>query len=564
MKKISILICAILFSCNAIPYKRAFPEFYIDQEKFAIKFDTSNQIIISNLPVEFQLAQHSGHLWTFIDGAGSVKLFSLNKNIQRNTKGKEFSQLFKKVKRDDNFIVFTPLAYPNVFCVMPNENIDNLYNESYFFSWLNYLDQWQTNEEFNEVKQKEYNDILISNFENKQLLSLLEFQIKEFLSNIKSKEELIEKIKEQIQLKKGNLNQKNASAKNKTINISNDPPHPFILKRKYEISIDPFIEILIRYNENLENELWASDQMEGGKYLDPELAEKIREINKILKNPTLVKNEDLKSKIISLKEKGFIQIVVTSGGRTPLRQADLYSKKKFNSNPVAKYLNSDHLFGQAADMSLPSSFENWESKNHQFLRSILSELGLIMNKKNDPVHFKLKNPNESYYVRRLAMSRAYSNKAKEIKQTQDIIRDQLIFDIKNIFTSKEILEKDIKNKNIELESKKTIFNSLSATYLILSKELTNLNAEEERKKAEEERRSRHEHDNDRDRGRDRGGFERPGVSAPDRERVGGSDGVTDKGERIDGGRMDHYDREGNYLGSDRLRDLGTRDYYDRK
>ena len=513
---LTITTLLISNSCRTVKYIDAYPDFYelTKTENGLIPVDAIPESLISTLPVNFQLAYYSGHLSCYSDYSGSLKLFSLNPLFQKAKKSKEFKKLLKSAQADNDIIVFTPIAYPNVFCVIPDEDIDNLLAETYFPSWLDYIDQWQTNEELNIQLNKSLQELIISNNEKEKVITTLENSIVEFDNKIKQTNENILRIKPEInaQRKKIGINEELPIDKLSLTDEKPDPRPPFNLRIPYSIDKDPFIDVIRKYTKDISDKPWATNQMEGGKYLDAELANKVQEINDKFNNPELITDLNLRNEVNNLKSKGFNGINVTSGARTPLRQAHLYSKAKSNKNPVAKYVGSQHMFGQAADMSLPDGWD-WESSNHKTLRTVLSKMGLSMNVSNDPVHFELANPLEATKSQKLAMARAYSSKAKSIKASQGAVKDNLVFEADKQAKQKEQLDKDIEAKKKEIENKSSIFNQVSAKYNELQRELESINAEIARREAEARRRevqSRRERE-----GRDH--FDRPRPSGPSKE-----------------------------------------------
>jgi len=514
---LTITTLLISNSCRTVKYTDVYPDFYevTKTENGLIPVDAIPESLISTLPINFQLAYYSGHLSCYSDYSGSLKLFSLNPLFQKAKKSKEFKKLLKTAQADNTILVFTPIAYPNVFCVIPDEDIDNLLAEAYFPSWLDYIDQWQTNEELNIQLNKSLQELIISNNEKGKIIASLENSIVEFDNKIKQTNENIVRIKPEInaQRKKIGITEELPIDKLNLTDEKPDPRPPFNLRIKYKIENDPFIEVVQKYTKDLSEKTWATDEMEGGKYLDAELAEKVQEINDKFNNPDLITDVNLRDRVKELKAQGFNGIKLTSGARTPLRQAHLYSEAKANKNPVAKYVGSQHLFGQAADLKLPENFKNWNSNNHKSLRTTLGKMGLAMDVSDDPVHFELANPSEGSKSQKLAMARAYSAKAKSIKASQGAVKDNLVFEADKLAKQKEQLDKDIDARKKEIENKSSIFNKVSAKYNELQRELESINAEIARREAEarrQEAQSRRERE-----GRDH--FERPRPSGPSKE-----------------------------------------------
>jgi hypothetical protein len=516
---LTITFILISNSCRTVKYTDAYSDFYepVKTENGLISVDAIPESLISSLPLNFQLAYYSGHLSCYSDYNGCLKIFNLNPLFQKAKKSKEFKKLLKLAHSDNTILVFTPIAYPNVFCVIPNEDIDTLLEETYFPSWLDYLEQWQTNEEINNQLNKSLQELLVSNYENEKINNFLENNLVEFDKKIKETNENINRIKLEIntQRKKLGINEElQLDNLNSTDEKFNTRP-PFNLRIRYSIETDPFIEVLKKYTKDVSDKPWATNEMKGGKYIDSELADKIQAINDKFNNPDLITDIKLRNEVKNLKSKGFNGIQVTSGGRTPLRQGHLYSESKSNKNPVAKYVGSQHLFAQSADMKLSEDFKNWDSDNHKSLRGTLSKMGLAMRVEDDPVHFELKNPSEGSKSQKLAMIRAYSKKAKSIKAAQGAVKENLVFESDKLTKQKDQLDKDIEAKKKEIENKSSIFTKISAKYNELQHELGSLNADIARKEAEA-RRTEAQSRRDRER---REYFNRPRPSDPSKDPI---------------------------------------------
>jgi uncharacterized protein YcbK (DUF882 family) len=248
------------------------------------------------------------------------------------------------------------------------------------------------------------------------------------------------------QSQKSNIEQKlQATLRAKTQHAPAMAP-PFELKGSYQFANDPFQRVLKEMMKDVSSKNWVTEQMQSGKYMDPELADQIDKANTILADPSLAKNIVLAADIRFLRQKGFSKILITSGARTPLRQAFLYSEASTNKNPVAKYTGSDHLFGQAADMQIPRGW-SWNSTEHKKLRSVLDRLGLSMKVSQDPVHFTPKSPSRDFSVRRILAIRAYLRRAHEIKTTQVSLKENLVFTELKITEQKAQLSSDIEARH---------------------------------------------------------------------------------------------------------------------
>jgi len=520
------IIIITTVSCTTYRFQQIFPAFYPYSDSEADELIPTDSIpfeLISNLPVDFQLSYYSGHVWCYADRQGKIKLLKANPLVQKAKLGNAFKSRLRAALSDDRFSVFTPIAYPNVFCVMPNESIDSLMDENYFNYWLRFIDQWQVRELEILALDSSYQRTIIANEDVKKQIIVVNSEIDNYRKNIRDTERNIQAIISEINRKRAALGIPPLAVEVfGTLsfgNASGDPP-PFDLRIGYNIDRDPFIDVVRTYTKDISDRTWASNQMEGGKFMDAELANKVQEINNKFDHPEIIQDASLAKDVQDLKELGFSGIKVTSGARTPFRQADLYSKAKRNKNPVGKYTKSGHMFGQAADMSLPDGW-GWGTSNHNKLRSLMSKMGVAMNVANDPVHFSLASPTVGARAQRLAMARAYAAKANEIRNAQGAVKENQIFNKEKIAEQKDQLTKDLSNRQKELEDQAWIFDKVSAKYIQKQRELQDLNAELERREAE---RRRQEEQRNRQREREpRGGrpsreFERGDVSSPSQER----------------------------------------------
>ena len=469
--------------------------------------DSIPESLIQALPNNFQLAYYTGHLWYYADWDGKIKLFKPNPLFQKAKKGAEFKRLLNSAKSDTSMLVFTPVAYPNIFCVMPNESIDTLFEETYFPAWLDYIDQWQDKEELNQKLNSSLQELIIANNEKGKVINALNNGIAEYDRKIAQTNQNIIHIIPEINAARKKLGL--AEIKNEIVAYDGDDPDPrppFNLRIPYDKSNDPFMDVVKRYSKDISDKPWATDQMEGGKYLDGELADKVQEVNDKFDKPESISDEGLRNQVKDLKAKGFKGINVTSGTRTPMKQAHLYSNAKSNNNPVAQYTGSMHLFGQAADMSLPAGW-GWGSPNHKALRGVLAKMGISMNVPNDPVHFSIGKPTQGTLSQRLAMARAYNDKAKAIKEGQAAVKDNLVFEAGKAGKQKDQLDKDIEAKTGEIEAKSSLFTRASARYNQLQRDLGSLNGEIARREAEARNKEREGHEH----------FDRPRPEAPAKE-----------------------------------------------
>lgn len=490
------LATILLGGCASYNFQEMFPAYYEEGQaspEGLIHQDRVPSELVDALPVDFQLAQYTGHLWCFRDNGGKTLFGEPWRSIQRNRWSDEFTEKLKSASDDDQYKVFTPSGYPQIFCVMPNVDTEQLFDETWFGSWLTYLSSWELSEIENESLIESNKKLAIRISDTQKIISQVNDSINAYDQKIKDTEKSITEIEALIGQRKSKLGMKILGL---DINSTRDLP-PFDPKVPYDKNKDPFLGVVKDGTEDVSKRSWATDQMSGGKYLDPELAKKIDDANRFFSNPENIADANLKQDIVALKNDGFHGIAVTSGARSPWRQAELYANAKKNGNPVGKYVRSDHMFGQAGDMSIPAGWQ-WNSPSHQKLRSVMSRLGLEMRVPNDPVHFTLASPSRSFYARRLAMVRAYMAKASQIKAAQGAVRENAIFDQTSLVEQKAKVEADLQARNVELTKRTDLFARISAVYLSKRSELQQLDAEISRREDEARRRAEREARRDRE------------------------------------------------------------------
>lgn len=486
----------LLSGCATYNFSEMFPAYYgegVASDDGLIFQEKLPSELLDALPVEFQLANYTGHLWCYRDNDGKTLFGSPWKSFQRTAWSDNFAEKLGRALADDQYRVFTPTGYPQVFCVMPNVDTEQLFDETWFGSWLTYISGWESNEIENEGLIESNKKLATQASELSKLIAQISESISTYDQKIKDKEAAITATESLIEQRKSKLGMKVTVL---SPDATKELP-PFDPKIPYDRGKDPFISVVTDGAKDVSDRSWATDQMSGGKYLDPELAQKIDEVNEAFANPEKISDKQLKEDIQSLKSSGFQGISVTSGARTPWKQATLYVNAKNNKNPVGKYVRSDHMFGQAGDMSIPSGWD-WNSKSHQNLRAVMNRLGVEMRVPNDPVHFTLASPSTSFYGRRLAMVRAYLAKASQIKASQNSIRENAIFDQSKIVEQKAKVEADLKARNAELTKKTDIFARVSAVYISKQQELQQLDAEISRREDEARRKAEREARRDRE------------------------------------------------------------------
>lgn len=474
----------LLGGCATYSFQSMYPSYYLgsqENDRGQIPSQSIPSELLESLPPDFELAYYTGHLWCFQDWEGKVHILNLSKALQRTQWGDKFQRQLNLAQEDERFRVFTPVGYPQAYCVVPNVNIFTLFNETWFEGWLTYLTEWEDAELENQAIL-ESNKKLVVDIENvRRTIGETDESIKSYETRIKGKEESIKGTESAIADRKSKLGMKFDS---KNLPEKKEPElPPFDPKMEYNREKDPFLSVVKDHTQDVSDKPWAGNQMEGGKYIDGELAQKIEEVNAAFSAPDKITDSELKKDVKELVKKGFTGISVTSGARTPWRQADLYSKAKKGGTPVGKYVRSDHMFGQAADMSIPPGW-GWKTGNHKYLRTVMQKFGLAMKVPDDHVHFTLANPSKSFLARRLAMVRGYHTKAQAIRAAQGAVKENAIFEQNKITEQKAKVETDLRSRRNELQRQSDIFVRVSSRYVELQQELQRLDAELARREAE--------------------------------------------------------------------------------
>ena len=503
-------VATFLAACATTPYRDAFPNHYSHLDKDGIiKGRALSGDVLSALPYEFQLAQLTGHLWCYADSTGSFSSLP-GGSIRKARQGDDSKRLANVVALDPRFAVFKPVGYPHLSCLRPDEEVDQLFAETWFPSWLVYFNEWGPAELANQKHADNAQKLAVEIGDLQRLIVSTNAAINDYAQQVAQQQALIASVDSQIARRQQVLAATpNALALPDTGAATELPP--FDPKIQYKKEQDPFYSVIEEGTQDVSSKDWSTNQMEGGKNLDAELAAKIDEVNALFADPELIVFKKIKDQVIAIKKKGFAKILTTSGARSPWRQADLYLKAKNNKNPVGKYLRSEHLFGQAADISLPVGW-GWNSAEHKQLREVLGNLGIAMTVSDDPVHITLQNPSRDFYARRLFLARAYLQRAQQLRLDQQAVADHFVTTQLAMITDRAKLSADLAARKNELADKTELFAKVSALYLGKLRELQQIDAEIARR--EEEARKREARKNDQDRN------PRPPPRRPDSETPG--------------------------------------------
>lgn len=487
-------IIGTLTSCRVYHSFQEMHPATFDQEKQnrgQLKIDSISLEIVEALPNQFQLAYYTGHLWIFADYDGGVYINKGKANKMRLVNSDSFEVNLQHARLDTNFLVFLPVGYPELFCVIPNESIDTLMKETYALSWLNFFDQWQNTELEIVLLSNQYEALLSEMYDIKAKMNHLDAALLDYTKKV-------EEINSRIAETRNQINNKRRQIGLQPLPLDDLPVHfmalllpasdgegpPFELKIGYNINKDPFIEVIKKFCKDVSEKEWATNEMEGGKYMDPDLAEKIEEVSKKFENPDLEPDPVVREEIKDLKRRGFTGPKVTSGARSPLRQAHIYSEKKKTGGKVAKYLGSQHFTGEACDIKIPEGW-SWGSDNHKKLRATFQKLGLSMPVSSDEVHVQLAEIPTNAQVKRLAMVRGYHKVAAKMKAAQQPIKEDILFKSGEVAEQKARLEKELADKEKMVQDASKKYENLKAILYDKLKELQSLVAEIARRLSEE-------------------------------------------------------------------------------
>jgi hypothetical protein len=182
----------------------------------------------------------------------------------------------------------------------------------------------------------------------------------------------------------------------------------------------------------------------------------------------------------AVHESGLTSIKLSSAARSPWHQATVIGPALAAGRPAAPYDNSNHMFGQAADIWMPAKEG---TPQYEAAKKVLAHFGLTLPVASDPVHVELAKPNASADATRLAMIRGCEAVARKIKEAQTVSREELLFVRDKLNEQKEQLNRDLNARRSEREKKTSIFNEVSAKYLQLTAEIARAQA---MKRAKEE------------------------------------------------------------------------------
>lgn len=468
-------------SCTKVPYPKAFPLHYgITQAEetsevggFAQPNSPPNVLgnnglltedVVATLPIDFALAHHVGYLRCLLDFEGYILIpgsdgrfnfpFS-NRFFARSNDFREFTNAWE----GKEYLRYDPVGYPNLSCFMPSEDPVEFFGLGWLTDWTNLVSSWQENELEIESLKTAVSNTYTLNASNALLLSGVNAEIADLNSKIAETEGQLVQAKQHLVSIQRSF-------------IVKEPEYPpFDPKIPYDKDIDPFYGVLKKFLLNVSSKPWLDLSQVSGPYVDHELAQVLDVVHETLSDPKKI--EKLPAEIRqAIVETGF-QLKVTSGSRTPWKQATEIPAAKAKNLPAADYSKSRHMFGQSVDIRQPYQEGTSEYNN---VKKILGHFGLNILPK-DRVHIYL--PRVSYWqkVNMLAMIREYKQVASNLRSNQSATKENLIFLKASAEKQKEQLEKDLAERRAERDNRAGVFERVSA-------ELRRVNSEIQRKEAE--------------------------------------------------------------------------------
>jgi hypothetical protein len=259
-------------------------------------------------------------------------------------------------------------------------------------------------------------------------------------------------------------------------------------------------------------------------YIDRELLQAVQDFNRAIADPLKSFPGDLGPKVLAI---GLGPIVLDSGARSLWRQGALAAEKKKQSTgtPTADYLESEHLFGLAADTTAtgkPWDVSNKEKRTPERLkawevvREAYAQYGLdIPVGLKDPNHVALMKYSRKTggfakaNGKRLAIMKAMERRAIEVSLSQDTTISGLSAANAQLVKEKERLITEVGNKREAIEQKTTMLQQLLQELSQAETEKAR-REEEARARAREQEAARHrEHSSERPRREPRPPLERP-------------------------------------------------------
>ncbi len=499
-----------LGGCTTYSVQSIYPSYYGDEATktgmplgpTAVPID-----LLAALPVEYQIAHYAGRLWCYVDWEAAAKVPRFSTVQVTLKRSDSFQHAVKAAIANPNREISQPVGFPHVACLRPAGPVENIFDEQWFAGWLLYLSEWDAVQFSIEERQKaifamhaQISDLNGAIVESDKQLKVLGERIAAATAEDKELDRKIGAARDEYEaVKAGN------KVNFQQLNVA--PLPPFNPKLEYKLARDPFADISAKYLKEVSGikdaagDNWATNEMEGGKFVDPELFEALERFHNEYLNPGTGTNPDVLSIIKELKDAGLKTIRIVSGVRSPYRQAHLVYAKDANENPVAQYVGSGHMFGQDVDIKFPKDDPafKWGSPLHQKLRTLVTYYGLVFGVRHDSPHVGLTRLTRTMLDRRLAMMKEYASRAAAIRDGQHILSAAQGAIFSELKGQSELLSSDLNKRLKQIEEQTGIFGQMDAVLARKRQELEGWREKtwherqeqkrRELERAEEERRS---------------------------------------------------------------------------
>ncbi len=444
--------------------------------------------VLVSLPIEFQAAQLTGYITCLVDSEGGVYTLGGTPGddgqyqVWMQARSSYFSELVQRLKEAGQ-LSFNPPGYPHIRCFRPEINPLAMFGKGWFYDWIDYLNAWQKRELELAALETRRTTLL-------DQLAARHVEISQVNDQIAALDQQIARKHQEIAADEERLARlKRKSGVNLLDSNTDRPAPPFNGEIEYDPEKDPFRTVQQDYLEDIRDRAWLDRNQSPSVYLDPDL---VTALDRLHTGITTGRTELPENVRQALGATGF-QLRVTSVSRTPWHQADTISSSASSGNLTARYDNSNHLFGQAVDISflwLPGGRAAATQETLNSLSIILAHFGLHFPLgMADKVHITLSSAPESWLAQRVAMARAYSHKARELRGDQENAKKTGIFATEKLESQLSQLHTDLQDRLKERKEKANIFQRINSHHINIRAQIRK---EEQRIDAERRQRD-HDH-----------------------------------------------------------------------
>jgi len=456
----TIFVSFLLAACQYTPFPEAFPSHFAAPsvhpyapELAAALRDAgieapagAGQVppeVLAALPIEFAMAEVTGHLTCLMDekgqlvsGPGFAPISELA--LREFQRSREFVVAATSLERRGLVKAEAP-AFPHVVCFRSAGEALDYFDDEWTYRRFLEVAAWDNREVELATLRTENQALRTRIADQSAALARLNEQIAAVGNRTRIAEQTIAAIGDRLKALTGKTPDFIVVPAAQVIGGAAKPElPPFDLKRPYAIENDPWIDAYRQRPDlfaDVSNKPWFNkSDPRLLPYLEPELADALQRAHDGLAAPDKLP----KTVQDAIAATGFKSILVTSATRSPYRQAELYvqSLKKEGKEPAARYLNSNHMFGEAADINQPFKFG---TEKFRQVETILRHFGLHFVVKGDRVHvevYKDRNDAARYAygksLRRLQIARMMQEVARDLHRDQVKARDAAIFDKTNL------------------------------------------------------------------------------------------------------------------------------------